>query len=142
MAKKRLIGFMALILCGVMLLGISPQATLASVSAQSINITNRVADPDTSNNTGFIDIHRLHDGRIWTDKTVQEGSADDEFNITLSALAQSFPLTTGYAIPADTVFVIDVSGSMAGIDAGIGRICAKHSTLSQAAFSIPVIFPL
>jgi hypothetical protein len=121
MTKKRLIGFMALILCGVMLLGLSPQATLASVSVQSINITNRVADPDTSNNTGFIDIHRLHDGRIWTDKTVQEGTADDEFDITLSALAQSFPLTEGYAIPADTVFVIDVSGSMSGIDEGVGR---------------------
>jgi len=73
---------------------------------------SRVADPDTSTQMGFSDIPRLHDGRIWTDKSVSVGPGTDDFTVTLSALSQSFPVTDGYVVPADTVFIIDVSGSM------------------------------
>ena len=72
-----------------------------------------ISDPDTSApaNMGFNDTPGQHDGRIWTDKSVDTGPGQD-FTITLSALSQSFPIRDGYAIPADTVFIIDVSGSM------------------------------
>ena len=43
---------------------------------------------------------------------------DDQFEVTLSALAQSAPIRAGYQIPADTVFTIDVSGSMTRVDPG------------------------
>jgi len=105
------------------------------VPASSLLTTSeRIVDPDTSANMGWLDIPRIQDGRIWTDKSINLGTADDEFNITLSALSQSFPVTSGYAIPADTVFVIDVSGSMssnADIN-GRTRIAVLVDALNQA----------
>ncbi len=87
---------------------------------------SKVSDPDTDGmaDMGFSDTLGAHDGRIWTDKTVRHdlGSLDDDqFEVTLSALAQSAPIRAGYQIPADTVFTIDVSGSMTRVDAGAGR---------------------
>lgn len=84
---------------------------------------SKVSDPNTDSmvDMGFSDVPGAHDGRIWTDKTVRHnlGSlADDQFEVTLSALAQSAPIRAGYQIPADTVFTIDVSGSMTGTDGG------------------------
>ena len=78
-----------------------------------------------------------HDGRIWTDKTVRHdlGSLeDDQFEVTLSALAQSAPRRTGYQIPADTVFTIDVSGSMTRVDSGEqrSRIALLIDALNEA----------
>jgi len=107
--------------------GIAPASALLTISEQ-------VADPDTSTDMGWLDIPRIQDGRIWTDKSVVLGTADDEFDVTLSALSQSFPITSGYAIPADTVFVIDVSGSMssnADIN-GRTRIAVLVDALNQA----------
>ncbi|MCL2673867.1 MAG: VWA domain-containing protein, partial [Defluviitaleaceae bacterium] len=86
---------------------------------------NMLADPDTSipvfNNTP------AEDGRIWTDKSVNIGTAfiydiagrpvdsvsasADEFLVTLSALGQSFSVDA-IIEPSDTVFIIDVSASM------------------------------
>lgn len=87
---------------------------------------SKVSDPDTDSlaDMGFSDVPGAHDGRIWTDKTVRHdlGSLDDDqFEVTLSALAQSAPIRAGYQIPADTVFTIDVSGSMTRVDPGAGR---------------------
>lgn len=87
---------------------------------------SKVSDPDTDSlaDMGFTDVPGAHDGRIWTDKTVRHdlGSLDDDqFEVTLSALAQSAPIRAGYQIPADTVFTIDVSGSMTRVDPGAGR---------------------
>lgn len=85
---------------------------------------SKVSDPDTDADMGFSDVPGNHDGRIWTDKTVRHdlGSLeDDQFEVTLSALAQSAPTRAGYQIPADTVFTIDVSGSMTRVDEGAGR---------------------
>jgi len=93
-------------------------ALAVQTSEVNYEIVGRVTDPDTSTDTGFLDIPRVHDGRIWTDKSVNPGASDDDFEVTLSALSQSFPITEGYSIPADTVFVIDVSGSMTAVDAG------------------------
>ena len=87
---------------------------------------SKISDPDTDSlaDMGFSDVPSAHDGRIWTDKTVRHdlGSLDDDqFEVTLSALAQSAPIRAGYQIPADTVFTIDVSGSMTRVDPGAGR---------------------
>jgi len=106
----------------------------AYAATPGFKIGDRVSDPDTSDQTGFVDIPRLHDGRIWTDKSVDVGLGKDDFIITLSALSQSFPVTKGYSIPADTVFIIDVSGSMTTIDPGAGssRISLLVDALNEA----------
>jgi len=90
-------------------------------SATTLEVTGKVADPNTSTDMRFVDVPMIHDGRIWTDKSVDTGSGEDDFVVTFSALSQTFPVTAGYQIPADTVFVIDVSGSMTNIDPGAGR---------------------
>ena len=126
MKKKRISTIVAVVLLITLLSGIVALPGLANTI--TYDILNRVSDPDTSarpgfeDQMGFIDVLHVHDGRIWTDKTVRNGSDVDDFNITLSALSQSFPLTSGYAIPTDTVFVVDVSGSMTKDDAGDGRM--------------------
>jgi len=69
-----------------------------------------------------------NDGRIWTDKSVNAAQAfiydssggvvekviaqPNEFLVTLSALSQSINTSEIIVEPSDTVFVIDVSGSM------------------------------
>jgi len=134
MKKKRISTIVAVILLIALLSGLVAIPGMANTIVYPP--VNRVADPVTDarlapsatpplnygEQMGFIDIPRVHDGRIWTDKTVRTGSDVDDFDITLSALSQSFPLTSGYAIPTDTVFVIDVSGSMRTTDAGGGRM--------------------
>ncbi len=87
---------------------------------------SKSSDPNTDGlaDMGFSDVPGAHDGRIWTDKTVRHdlGSlSEDQFEVTLSALAQSAPARAGYQIPADTVFTIDVSGSMTRVDSPGGR---------------------
>ncbi|MCL2537440.1 MAG: VWA domain-containing protein [Coriobacteriia bacterium] len=105
-----------------------------SATPAAFTITDRVSDPDSSKQMGFVDVPRVHDGRIWTDKSVQNGTGVDDFDITLSALSQSFKITQGYEIPADTVFVIDVSGSMGDTDAGASspRINMLVDSLNEA----------
>ena len=115
-----------MMLCSLLVSALSappkePDFRISPLSVTSFTIINQTADPatdDPSSSTwdavmGWNNIPRLQDGRIWTDKTVVvNAAADDAFDITLSALSQSFPVTSGYVVPADTVFVIDVSGSM------------------------------
>jgi len=83
------------------------------------------SDPDSSNAV-FLNMP-IDNGRIWTDKSVNRDRAfiydmagkpidsvvanPDEFLVTFSALSQSFT-TDAIVEPSDTVFVIDVSGSM------------------------------
>ena len=97
---------------------------------------SRVADPDTSEQMGFSNVPRLHDGRVWADKSVKVNTAADDFTVTLSALSQSFSVTDGYVIPADTVFIFDVSGSMkdyhVGGDDGPLRIQVLVEALNEA----------
>jgi len=104
-------------------------ATLAGIA-----VSDRVSDPNTSDQMGFIDVPRVHDGRIWTDKSVDVGLGSDDFTVTFSALSQSFPITEGFSIPADTVFVIDVSGSMTTRDQAGGptRIAILIEALNEA----------
>lgn len=83
---------------------------------------SKVADPATDDVANiFSNLPAVDDGRIWTDKTVRPIDGQTDFEVTLSALSQSVPTREGYQIPADTVFTIDVSGSMTKIDPGAGR---------------------
>ena len=92
------------------------RSSIAATSDQSIEYGERLADPGTSSasDMGFLDIPRLHDGRVWTDKSVSVNTGEDadDFTVTLSALSQSFFLSDGYVVPTDTVFIIDMSASM------------------------------
>lgn len=83
---------------------------------------SKVADPATDDVANiFSNLPAVDDGRVWTDKTVRPIGGQTDFEVTLSALSQSVPTREGYQIPADTVFTIDVSGSMTKIDPGAGR---------------------
>ncbi|WP_416037627.1 SpaA isopeptide-forming pilin-related protein [Lactococcus formosensis] len=83
---------------------------------------SKVADPATDDVSNiFSNLPAVDDGRVWTDKTVRTLGGATDFEVTLSALSQSVPTREGYQIPADTVFTIDVSGSMTKIDPGAGR---------------------
>ena len=90
--------------------------SLAVAPDLTVDYDSRIADPDTSSpsHMGFLNIPWLHDGRIWTDKSVQVNTEPDEedFSVTLSVLSQSYTASAGYVIPTDTVFIIDMSGSM------------------------------
>ncbi|MCL2819975.1 MAG: VWA domain-containing protein [Oscillospiraceae bacterium] len=137
--SKRLIKPAYLFLTIIMLLSVATPfiTSLASTLFYSIDYAGREADPDTSApaNMGFLDIPKLHDGRIWTDKSVNVNTAPgaDDFIVTLSALSQSFSLYDGYVIPTDTVFIIDVSGSMYMESiAGRPRIAVLVEALNEA----------
>ena len=110
------------------------KATGFTPMSTAVQVVNRVSDPDTSNDMNFIDVPRVHDGRIWTDKSVDVGNGTDDFKVIFSALSQSFKVTEGFAIPADTVFVIDVSGSMGYSDmpGGPTRISILTEALNEA----------
>ncbi|MCL2222031.1 MAG: VWA domain-containing protein [Oscillospiraceae bacterium] len=112
MNRKKNFRLMAIVLCVVLVAGTAAPAALANPT--QIQIRERVADPETQapEFMHFSDIPLVTDGRVWTDKSVRTGSGTDDFEVTLSALSQTFPLMAGYAIPSDIVFVIDVSGSM------------------------------
>jgi len=95
---------------------ILPLTADATTPGYEIDYESRVSDPDTSGSSfmGFLDIPWLHDGRIWADKSVnvRMAAGANDFDVTLSALSQSFMISDAYVVPADTVFIIDVSGSM------------------------------
>jgi uncharacterized protein YegL len=138
MKKKRISNIIAIVLLVTLLGGLV--AIPGSASTVSLTFIERISDPDTRNDygppstTGFTDTPD-QDGRIWTDKTVRDGSNPDrdDFIVTLSALSQSFPLYNGYQIPTDTVFIIDVSGSMREEDAGgERRIAVLIDALNEA----------
>jgi len=118
LGKRLFVWNLCFILILILLISLHiPQNTSHATTPELIiDYSNRVADPDTSSpaHMGFLDIPWLHDGRIWTDKSVRvntEPDADD-FSVTLSVLSQSYTASTGYVIPTDTVFIIDMSGSM------------------------------
>ena len=65
-----------------------PGASYAADSGKfTLDAGSRVADPVTMDKHGFLDTPRLHDGRIWTDKSVVVNASGDDFTVTLSALS-------------------------------------------------------
>lgn len=110
-------------------------------------LTNKRADPSTS------DIRKLFpgipsdDGKIATDKTVSDSSdefgaftgyEDDEFSIALSALGQSYTVVETEEtvieekIHPDVVFVIDESGSMRIYNVAGGEAISRAEATATA----------
>lgn len=84
---------------------------------------NYYSDPATSQLESLFSGSTSEDGMIMTDKSVIYGKddydafavyQDDQFSVTLSALAQQYEIsiTSEEAIPIDVVLILDVSGSM------------------------------
>jgi len=119
--------------------GRSEDAVIAEALSLPDDIESKISDLDTSNFAfsnavipGSTDITFINtpdnNGRIWTDKSVNWDQAfiydvnggvvntvqapDDGFLVTLSALSQGIAVEDIIVEPSDTVFVIDVSGSM------------------------------
>ncbi|MCL2247652.1 MAG: VWA domain-containing protein [Oscillospiraceae bacterium] len=144
------------------IVGLPPAAHVAYAvdpggTTRFANAFSMRADPITSNRRFD---RGLQSGYVWTDKsvsvdrayifdylgqpaTVQGGGPNvvtaagpqaNQFLVTLSALSQAVTTQANYLIPADTVFVIDVSGSMSGVDSGqtLRRIEILIDALNEA----------
>jgi hypothetical protein len=113
----------------------NPVATAANAEEAGFTSLGRVVDDPTGGVTGFTNTI-TQDGRIWTDKSVAEGDGNYDFKVTFSALSQAFEVAQGYQVPADTVFVIDLSGSMVDsrndLDDGRSRLEALVDALNMA----------
>ena len=105
---------------------------------------SRVVDGNTSDPSGVFsnevgsDGVPIDDGRIWTDKTVTLGSELDEFDITLSALGQSFNIETDVPVPSDTVIIIDVSASMRTNNVGTGPSARSRIAVLVDALNVSI----
>ncbi|MCL2865229.1 MAG: hypothetical protein FWE25_06805 [Lachnospiraceae bacterium] len=129
------------------------QSAMATATPFS-TVFEMVSDPDTSIPTWSNTVDPttgtpIENGRIWTDKSVNVVSApifdasgkptdavmaaEDEFLVTLSALSQSYTVEA-LIEPSDTVFVIDVSGSMTTLvgTSGRSRIAVVVDALNEA----------
>ncbi|MCL1876672.1 hypothetical protein FWF74_01370 [Candidatus Saccharibacteria bacterium] len=109
---------------------------------------NMVTDPDTHRVMENFDFSTLRNGRLWVDKTVSLGSVDwqdendrtigystsydDEFLVTLSALAQNYSVSS-FVLPSDVVFVIDLSLSMNTSLGGASRFETMVAALNNAS---------
>ena len=123
--------------CLVMVLGLVFQVNLLSApeteQPKPEKAVTRVADESTMDGWKEFFLEEKdtsNAGKIWTDKTVVDGnvnltSLNDESAVIerknennllvgLSALSSSKTLTLEAAIPVDTMFVLDISGSMMG----------------------------
>lgn len=112
----------AITLVAAMVIGLAPNSTtLAAEYLSDVNTTTKYADSLGDNAS------TEYAGRIWTDKSVFEEDAvftgysgssqtiekgEDDFLISLSALATSQSISGQAQTPLDVVFVIDMSGSM------------------------------
>lgn len=130
---KRLVSWM---LSLVMVLSVMPAVGVLAAPQVSEGVisTETKADPYTLNEwtTAFdpYDLTTEHAGGVWADKSViAKGDiaaalpgidgldvADDNFLVALSALAANSVITGQTTLPTDTIFVLDVSGSMTTTD--------------------------
>lgn len=124
---KRIIAF-ALSL--VLLLSVVPATGVLAAPTVSEGIVETEADPSTLDawKTAFdpVNLTTEHAGGVWTDKSVlTQGDvadafpnvsglevADNNFLVALSALAANSVVVGHGVTPTDTVFVLDISGSM------------------------------
>lgn len=116
---------MSFLLCTVLVMSLFPVFTFADENAAD-PFFNRVADVNTMDNwKHYFDLEKLdtsNAGGVWTDKSVfTDASAfpgvtmlDDQRNFltALSAIAANKEIVGYSTVPTDTVFVLDVSGSM------------------------------
>ncbi len=119
-------GLLAVILAVVLVLPAAAFAMLPEANARSSTgmdgptVSKKIVEPDTSNHWKFWaggydgkEVTTQNVGRIWTDKTVKETTADEksDFLTTLSAISSTSD-TTVSGKPLDIVLVLDASGSM------------------------------
>ncbi len=127
---------LSVLMCAALLLTYLPLSALTASAANRDSIT-RLADDSTMNDwqkffpTGS-NINTENAGGIWTDKSVFTDDTafsditmeeDDSFLVALSAMGSNMTVTGMSSVPADTMLVLDVSGSMQG----------NASTLATAA---------
>lgn len=121
-----IVGAFALVVAGIGAFAMSAQAESHPVQK------NTVADNSTLGNwSGAVGIENTAEnvGRIWTDKTVQDGDitlsgdvgqsvkiekGSSDFLVGLSALSSMSNTMTTSTTPLDIVLVLDMSGSMSG----------------------------
>ena len=126
---KRLL---ALLLCAVMVFSVMPQLSV-SAGDSAAGITGTVADPHTLDSWKLafdpVNITTQHAGGVWTDKSVLTSSdlsalgnvpglsiGENNFLVALSALAANSAIAGQGSTPTDTVFVLDISGSLSGTE--------------------------
>ncbi len=132
-----------------LLIAISAVPGVSLVSAVDVDITEHVADTATHNGWKQVflqdDLSTENAGGIWVDKSVFDTSADfdgrivsltdeDNFLVSLSAIASTKSIT-GYSYkPTDTVLVLDISGSMfQNIESMTQARNSKAAKLAEAA---------
>ncbi len=124
--KNIFIKIMSTILCVVLVMTLVPFALFTGASASQVD--TRVVDPSTMDGWKQIflsdNTNTENAGRIWTDKsvftdasaftdTVQMENSRENFLVALSTIAASKSITGYSQVPTDTMFVLDVSRSMA-----------------------------
>ena len=141
---------LALLLVLVMTLGCLPVMT----NAAELEVSNKVADPETLNNwqgyygdssllpDGSTGISTWKAGGVWTDKSVFANNTDitaaglptsladpNAFLVSLSALASNQEIVGQSSTPTDTMLVLDVSGSMDDNDKAEGMVEAANRAI-------------
>lgn len=127
--SKRLL---ATLLAMVMVFSMMPNLGVFAQSdaAPSMGIIGTVTDGDTLDSWKLafdpVNITTQHAGGIWTDKTVLNATdadnklgvtvGEDNFLVALSALAANSIIVGQGTTPTDTVFVLDISGSLNGTE--------------------------
>ncbi len=141
---------LALLLVLVMTLGYLPVMT----NAAELEVSNKVADPETLNNwqgyygdssllpDGSTGISTWKAGGVWTDKSVFANNTDitaaglptsladpNAFLVSLSALASNQEIVGQSSAPTDTMLVLDLSNSMDTSGSVPTMIAAANETI-------------
>lgn len=118
--KKSLAMFVSMLMCmAIILPSCFAEGQNAIYNGMENYVLKMTSDPSTSDPSGFGD--PSSDGRVWVDKSVETNQ--DNFNVTLSALAQEYPSNTGKIDPetgkfepcntaADVLLILDITSSM------------------------------
>ncbi len=131
----------------IMIVGLYPFSILNAGSAVPTPFSamgeTKVADPSTMNDwvKYFNDTTTEYAGGVWTDKSVfTDASAfasngismkdQNDFLVALSAMASNMTIEGMEYAPTDTVFLLDVSGSMTS-DAVIEMVKAANSSIAK-----------
>ncbi|MDL2302397.1 hypothetical protein LJC58_08585, partial [Lachnospiraceae bacterium OttesenSCG-928-D06] len=130
--QRGLSALLSLCLVGAMLVN-NPVEVFAAAAKSNVEkndgrlVVNMKADETTTvPNNGTLGVTggfgtEASDGRIWTDKSVVVNDTNDNFEVTLSALAQQYESSRanaangsggGSSVAADVTFILDMSSSM------------------------------
>jgi len=147
---------LSLIVCLAMVLSYLPQLPLhASAADQMLNIVSgsKKADPSTIDGweayfgSGKMDTEFA--GAVWTDKSVFDDESqdlpgvrldnDNNFLVSLSAIASGMSITGHTSAPTDTMLVLDLSGSMVDDTYEVGTIRQGNSYQTAEGIDMSLI---